>query len=231
MNVSDYLTMTPTELSKLPERELRKIVSQLASAANKRVKRLRAAPLGESSKAYQYAAEGGSRTSDGGFFSTKGKNLNQLRAEYSRLRHFMKMKTSTAGGWKKVRKEFTERMGGGFSSEAAEKRFWREYRKFEELHKDVVFSRGSNETQQDLRSTLYQGSKQARSRIDEINRQRSEAFGVPIPPSGYVLDESGTPVRVDLRKESDRLMILAAYENLKYERKFEAEDNGSATPL
>lgn len=97
MSVQDILNMDINTFNKLNTSDLRKVVGRLVSAGNKRLRSFERA--GESSPATRYVAK------SGGMFSTKGKDLNELRAEYTRAKNFMQSKTGTRKGWKQIKKE------------------------------------------------------------------------------------------------------------------------------
>lgn len=92
MTTSELLNLSSVEISKLKKPQLRKIVQTLASTSNKRLKRLQ--QKGISTPASRYVDKSGK-------FSTKGKNINQLRAEYIRAKNFLQSKTSTLKGYKR----------------------------------------------------------------------------------------------------------------------------------
>ena len=95
----ELLDMPPEKFVKLTRSELREVVSRLADAANKRLKRLRY-PTPASEKVNR----------GGGKFSTKGKNLNQLRGEYIRVKTFLEDETSTNKGMEKYIREVKEKV-------------------------------------------------------------------------------------------------------------------------
>ncbi len=88
--------------NKLNVSEMRKVVGRLVSAGNKRVRNFQKA--GESSPAIRQLEK------SGGLLSTKGKDLNALRSEYSRAKNFLESKSSTRAGWKTIKKETIENM-------------------------------------------------------------------------------------------------------------------------
>lgn len=95
-SVEELLDIDIDNFNMLDEKYLRKAVTRLVSAGNKRLKR-----LGKSdvySPAWYSVMYWGK-----GKFSVKGKNLNQLRAEFIRIRNFFEMETSTIIKAKKVR--------------------------------------------------------------------------------------------------------------------------------
>lgn len=100
--VDAILDLTPEELLKMSRADMARNISKLASASNKRIKRL------EDSGIYSPSVEYVKR--HGGKFSVAGKNKNQLLTEFLRLQEFMGSKTSTISGvkkWKKTVKKAT----------------------------------------------------------------------------------------------------------------------------
>ena len=102
--VEMLLSVDPETLMNMSRKDMAKNVSILASAANKRLKRLELS--GTFSPAAEYVK------THGGKFSVAGKNQNQLMIEYFRLQSFLESKTSSVSGAKKwqrtVQKEVTE---------------------------------------------------------------------------------------------------------------------------
>ena len=88
------------DFNKMTEPELRSIVRQLNRIANQRLRRLKAKGVSTPATA---AAE-----RSGGTFTTRGKNLNELRAEYRRVANFLTSRTSTIKGFNEVKKETAE---------------------------------------------------------------------------------------------------------------------------
>ena len=84
MVTSEILDISIEDFLKLDKKTLSKYVSQLASTANKRLKRLESVQGGVLSPAYS-AIE---RSKGGAHFSVKGKNLNELRGEFTRVSQF-----------------------------------------------------------------------------------------------------------------------------------------------
>ena len=96
MKITDIMNLDWDTVARMKRPELSKIVSSLASAANKRIRRFERA--GEISPATRYAEKAGK-------FSVAGKNVNQLRSEYSRAKTFLQEKSSTLREWKVTKKE------------------------------------------------------------------------------------------------------------------------------
>ena len=93
MTTKQILNMGISDFNRMDRRELSKAVSTLASTANKRIASLRKS--GVASSAYNKAMSGGR-------FGAKGKNVQQLRGEFVRVRSFLTAETSTVKGAKGV---------------------------------------------------------------------------------------------------------------------------------
>ena len=85
------------EFSSLSKSQLREAVSRLASAANKRLKRLEETNL--TSPATLEVKD------SGGKFGTRGKSEIELQVEYRRVSNFLRNKTSTVTGARKLENE------------------------------------------------------------------------------------------------------------------------------
>ena len=132
MTVQDILNMDNATFNKLTESEMRKVVGRLVSAGNKRLRSFERAR--ESSPATRHVEK------SGGAFSTKGKDLNALRAEYTRAKNFMQAKTGTRKGWTKTRRETIEglRKQGVEMSEKQFEKVWNAYEDLKELSPEVA---------------------------------------------------------------------------------------------
>lgn len=96
-STDSLLNMSMREFAGLSKTQLRQVVSRLADTANKRVKRLQGAGV-ESLAARQVSQSGGK-------FSTRGKGIDELRAEYLREKSFLSSPTSTVKGARETEKE------------------------------------------------------------------------------------------------------------------------------
>lgn len=136
-SVNDILNMDYKDFISLNYSDMRKAVSRLVSAGNKRIRRLE-------SKGLETGATDFVNRS-GGYFSTKGKNLNQLRAEFSRAKAFFGMKSSTIKGLKEVRKGMQDRLKefnkGQKISDSIMDRVMRAYEELKRLDSSVVNKR------------------------------------------------------------------------------------------
>ena len=132
MSVQDILNMDIDTFNKLNTSDLRKVVGRLVSAGNKRLRSFERA--GERSPATRHVAK------SGGKFSTKGKDLNALRSEYTRAKNFMQAKTGTRKGWKQVKRETIASLKK-HGVEMTERQFddvWTAYEDLKELSPEVA---------------------------------------------------------------------------------------------
>jgi hypothetical protein len=175
MNINELMNLDISDVQRMTRRELAKAVSTLGSAANKRIKRFE-------TKGIETPALRGVKRS-GGNISTKGKTVNELRAEYVRAKTFLGAKTSTVKGYKTVQKQFEERIGGKLSEDET-KTFWSAYNKLSELEPNFLKLYGSDRMQQYLRDEMTQhpGSesedlaKMGKNRLEEMYRQIEEEY-------------------------------------------------------
>ena len=132
MSVQDILNMDINTFNKLNTSEMRKVVGRLVSAGNKRIRSFERA--GESSPATRFVEK------SGGVFSTKGKDLNALRAEYTRAKNFLQAKTGTRKGWTKTKRETIKslRKQGVEMSEKQFDKVWKAYEDLKELSPEVA---------------------------------------------------------------------------------------------
>ena len=99
--VKELVNVDPHEVGKWDVKTLRSNVTKMVSAANKRIARMLKAGLTNHSV---------QEVADRGGFRVKGKNENQLRGEYIRLRQFLNQKNTTVGGYRKQIKESQKRL-------------------------------------------------------------------------------------------------------------------------
>lgn len=180
MNINDILNMDISDISKLNRTELAKLVSQLGSASNKRLKRM------ESKDMTTPATMGIKRS--GGKISVAGKNVNELRSEFMRAKTFLSAKTSTQKGFKQVQKSIEQRIGGPLTPNQT-KEFWQGYNKLMELEPNFLKLYGSDRMQQFLRSELVENGKMSEELLNtgiaEINRMYEENEGSINGTSGF----------------------------------------------
>lgn len=162
-SVKEILNMDYLDVAKLSRSELAKVVSQLSSAANKRLRRLEKTEMGTLSYAYQKVQQVGD-------FSVKGKTHGQLQKEFKRAKNFLTSKTSSVGGWRRERAKVRERIGGGFSSEEEEKAYWKSYREIRSEDPALHHTYGSTETQRELRREMNNPKQLTESEKNDFHR-------------------------------------------------------------
>ena len=156
MTTKELLNLDPDAINRMSRKELAKVVSQMATTANKRLQRLSKTAIGQLSPAYTRAQSRAYTTAKGGRYGTKGKTLNQLRNEYKAAKSFLESKTGSVKGWAVTREKTYERIGGGFNGNVdIERDFWTGYRRFESLHPEII-GHGSTEVQRYMRSEILQ---------------------------------------------------------------------------
>lgn len=150
-SIKELSELTYGEVARMSRKDLAKVVSQLSSAANKRLRRLERTETGAQSPSYI-------NTRAKGDFSVAGKTQGELQAEFKRVTMFLGGKTSTVSGWKKYRSGVIERLGGEFASEDAEKEFWAAYRKLASDERALHHSFGSEHAQRELKKSMGKSS-------------------------------------------------------------------------
>ena len=108
-SIKDIMDISIDEFSHLSKTELRQVVSRLADAANKRLKRLSKSDV--VSPAYMDALENGSK------FSTRGKSEIELQIEFRRVSNFLQDKTSTIKGSCEYMEETRQKLKDAFGIE------------------------------------------------------------------------------------------------------------------
>ena len=156
MNITEILKQSTRKLKNLSRSELAKITSSLASAANKRLKRIEKAGLSESSPAYRYIEK------SGGKFSVADKNTEELILEFKRAKRFLsdETKTSTLKGTKEYiekQAEIVQERLGEFESKEQANKFWKAYHKYSEAHKADAYNLGSDTVQHTIKQRVDSG--------------------------------------------------------------------------
>lgn len=142
LTIEDILDMDFNDINKLNRKDLSAITSRLVSASNKRIKRFE--ERGEKPLAMRGIDKN---------FSVKGKNTNQLRHEFAKMRNFLQFDTSTSKGWNKFKQDVATRTGYEGDIEKSEN-FWDKYNEFKKNNNDLVKARGSERVQQILKQEI-----------------------------------------------------------------------------
>lgn len=136
-DINKILNQSLESVMSMSRQELARETSKLVSAANKRLRRMEKRGISTPATAYIYE--------HGGKFSVAGKNLEQVREEYQRVKGFLESETSTFQGFRKWEKGLSntlkERTGIDYNSftEDEKRLFWKAYSKLEELDAANVY--------------------------------------------------------------------------------------------
>lgn len=184
LKITDILAMTDEDINKMSAKELKEVTQRLASAANKRIKRLEKVRstysrgnLATQSKAYQ-----GLVNRDTGKvrkFSTRSKALGvkqpgdlkgKLHHEFSRAKSFLEAKTSTIEGTRELANQMSNKLK--FKTKEAETAFWDLYKKIAQNAKDMIggdntegYMVTSSNFQRVLYDRVFQGKSPTKSNI------------------------------------------------------------------
>ena len=182
------INYTTRQMLSMSRKELAKALSILASAGNKRLKRIENAGLENYSSAYRYIEH------TGGKFSVSGKNTKELIIEYKRVKGFLSpaRKTSTIRGIKTSMQEnetkVHDRLGVTFKNKEESKEFWKAYNKYADTHRAKVYNTGSDTIQKLIAQRVDRGqslnasavtrmiNKYIKSQKEELERIEREEF-------------------------------------------------------
>lgn len=109
-SVESLLRLEQIDINRMNRDELAAVVSQLSSAANKRLSRLEQSGLAKLSPAYGNVLERGTSR-----FSVAKKNTNQLRHEFADIRKFLRSKTSSVTGVTAWKRKVEKKLGTTFT--------------------------------------------------------------------------------------------------------------------
>lgn len=166
LSVNDILNMDIKEFNSLKESDLRKIVGRLVSAGNKRLRYFER--NGEKSPATRYINK------SGGPFSTKGKDLNALRAEYIRAKDFLQSKTGTMRGWKKVKNDTINTLKEKHKIDMTDDQWddvWETYEKLKEESPDIAERGQKYEVLEEIVDELKHTTKSAEEIAIEMHKK------------------------------------------------------------
>lgn len=172
-SVKDILNFTPQHIYSLSRKELAKTVSILSSAGNKRLKRFSKKKITTPATAYI--------KKHGGKFSVAGKNIQELREEFERVKGFLTSETSTARGFNKweskMAKTLKENTGIDYNSltETQKRTFWDAYAKLEENDSANVYGVKYRESVNTIYDAIKSGELK-RKNIDDWVKDISESI-------------------------------------------------------
>ena len=194
LSIDDIMNKDWNDLAKLNLADLKALTQRLVSASNKRLKRLGSSNVGDYSSALQ------GRKKSGGRFSTKGKNINELRSEFRKAKAFLKSKTSTITGTRKFINTMSKKITGssldkvgGFKSERTYKRFWNLYHDLEQTQSGLIGIVGGSA---EVQKIVYDAMKNNRSNagaMEEINQRLDELYE-DLNDNDYNFDEDDEDV-------------------------------------
>lgn len=129
--LSQTMDLPLNKIMSMSRAELAKATQTLAKAGNRRLTTMKKAKL--STPATEYIK------THGGKFSTRNKNIYELRTEFQRTKTFLETKTSTVRGFKKWEQKMSDtlmtRTGIDYNSltKTQKRKFWKAFAKLEEL--------------------------------------------------------------------------------------------------
>lgn len=135
--LSEIREYSLSKVMSMSRKELAKVTSTLAQAGNKRLKRFQEKNI--TTPATEYIKKHGGR------FSTKGKDLEQLREEFQRAKDFLSKETSTIKGFRswenKIANTLKTNAGIDYNAltDRQKRKFWKAYSKLEELDAANVY--------------------------------------------------------------------------------------------
>lgn len=170
LTLNEAIEIDIDDFLRLDTKELRQYVRTLSDVANKRVK---------SFEGLEVKPRVITRAIERGKFSTKGKNLNQLRAEYTSVRSFLLNPSSTKKGFKKVMKDTEERLKsrGMFFDEDELLSFDDVYNRLKEIDPELFSKRNRYQTIEILKEIANRdGYIDLDSIIEEVRRRSAEIY-------------------------------------------------------
>ena len=152
------------------EKQLRRFVTQLSSAANKKLRTFEKA--GEQSPATSYVKR------SGGKFSTRGKSFGELRHEYMRIKSFYKAETSDIKKWRKIKADTIEELkkAGLNLGEKNFDKFWKVYERLKSIDRTVAEREFKYNVFDVIDVLIQDDSKSVDDLVEEIAGDLSEIY-------------------------------------------------------
>lgn len=168
----ELLNLDIKDFNALSRSDLSKLVSRLGSTANKRIKAL------EKSKTQTPATYQLSRS--GGTIATKGKNINQLRAEYVRARNFLMAETSTKRGFEDFKEHTIKGLEiegiTGFTDNQFTK-LWKAYEIVKEISPEANNKKFKYEILEEIAKEVVKGGRvSAKTIANKVNDKLTEIY-------------------------------------------------------
>lgn len=211
---------------KLDTRTLKALTQKLASAANKRIKRLEKSGLSKQSPAYQFLRGGAKHKGLVQRFTSKTKKArtkaqrkmgktyerSQLLTEYSRASSFLfESKTGSVRGAKASAKKIEDRFAGYFDLKRSQRRdFWEAYNRLLNSREGGLISKKgaeggvitSDEAQRVLYSQMFgSGSMNADQAISHMQEMLDEQYQEMMEEEEY--EQEQNPLNLDLGSYDD----------------------------
>lgn len=136
-SVKETLDLPLSRIMSMSKNELRLAVQQLSMESNKRLAYFKKRGISTPATAYI--------KNNGGKFTSKNKDLTQLRAEFQRAKGFLESETGNIKGYRawetRVANTLAENTGIDYNSltELQKRKFWDAYAKLEELDQANVY--------------------------------------------------------------------------------------------
>lgn len=171
ISTQELINMSVDALNKMDEQTLRAAVSRMADAANKRVARIDKS--GVSSQAVAALHRSGQEK-----FSTKGKDLNSLRAEYARIKGFMTSATGSVKNAKKVEKNVTSELSkrGIDINRQQYKNFWSAYEKLKERDPAISNKQLKYSVLQNIAAEMDEGNRSIDEIVNDISNRIEDIY-------------------------------------------------------
>lgn len=139
MTVKQVANLSGEDISKMSVHELRSVINTAGKSLNKRLSNIEKNKLSVYSPAYKRVAE---NTGGKARFSSKGKNVAQLRHEVAEIKHLAGMKTGTVKGSKVEAKRTRQALeyGAGLTGDQAVQAvrdFWDNFHRAREAHPEL----------------------------------------------------------------------------------------------
>lgn len=210
MTTEELLNLSPEQLNRMGIKELKRVVSQMSSTANKRLARLENTRGGTNSPAYQQATARPYTGRTGGKFGVADKNLNQLRNEYKAVKNFLGKKTSSVTGFKSYRAKVYKDIGGEIEDEETERKFWKLYRKYEETNGGIGSTYDSKSAKRDLRKIMVDNN------YSHILKHMNDKYAKFDLQENEYMNDKEEIITFNPKNEDDILKLMIDYSESKY---------------